>query len=81
MIDIDFNSIQWIFFSTTLCQKDGSESKLLIKENETKEECKKGIKTFLRFNGGHAWINSQLLFSLINKNDGDKEMGLEKKIE
>jgi hypothetical protein len=38
----------------------------------------KGIKIFLRFNGIMQGINSQLLFSLINKNDRQFEMGLEK---
>ena len=51
--------------------------KSLIKEMKRRRG-KKGIKTFLRFNGIMQGINSQLLFSLINKNDRQFEMGLEK---
>ena len=51
--------------------------KSMIKEMKRRRG-KKGIKTFLRFNGIMGGINSQLLFSLINKNDRYFEMGLEK---
>jgi hypothetical protein len=51
--------------------------KSMIKEMKRRRG-KKGIKTFLRFNGIIGRINSQLLFSLINKNDRHFEMGLEK---
>ena len=51
--------------------------KSLIKEMKRRRG-KKGIKTFLRFNGITEGINSQLLFSLTNKNDRHFEMGLEK---
>ena len=49
----------------------------LIKEMKRRRG-KKGIKTFLRFNGIREGINSQLLFSLLNKNDRYFEIGLEK---
>jgi hypothetical protein len=51
--------------------------KSMIKEMKRRRG-KKGIKAFLRFNGIIGRINSQLLFSLINKNDRHFEMGLEK---
>ena len=51
--------------------------KSLIKEMKRRRG-NKGIKIFLRFNGIMQGINSQLLFSLINKNDRQFEMGLEK---
>ncbi len=51
--------------------------KSMIKEMKRRRG-KKGIKTFLRFNGIMQGMNLQLLFSLINKNDRDFEMGLEK---
>ena len=51
--------------------------KSLIKEMKRRRG-KKGIKIFLRFDGIMERINSQLLFSLLNKNDRDFEMGLEK---
>ena len=51
--------------------------KSLIKEMKRRRG-KKGIKIFLRFDGVMERINSQLLFSLLNKNDRDFEMGLEK---
>ena len=51
--------------------------KSLIKEMKRRRG-KKGIKIFLRFNGIMEGINSQLLFSLLNKNDRNFEMGLEK---
>lgn len=51
--------------------------KSLIKEMKRRRG-KKGIKIFLRFDGIMERINSQLLFSLLNKNDRDFEIGLEK---
>jgi hypothetical protein len=51
--------------------------KSLIKEMKRRRG-KKGIKIFLRFDGIMERINSQLLFSLLNKNDRDFEMGIEK---
>jgi hypothetical protein len=51
--------------------------KSLIKEMKRRRG-NKGIKIFLRFNGIMQRLNSQLLFSLINKNDRQFEMGLEK---
>ncbi len=51
--------------------------KSLIKEMKRRRG-KKGIKIFLRFDGFMERINSQLLFSLLNKNDRDFEIGLEK---
>jgi hypothetical protein len=51
--------------------------KSLIKEMKRRRG-KKGIKTFLRFNGIREGINSQLLFTLLTKNDRHFEMGLEK---
>jgi hypothetical protein len=51
--------------------------KSLIKEMKRRRG-KKGIKIFLRFNGITEGINSQLLFSLLIKNNRHFEMGLEK---
>jgi hypothetical protein len=51
--------------------------KSLIKEMKRRRG-KKGIKIFLRFDGIMERISSQLLFSLLNKNDRDFEMGIEK---
>jgi hypothetical protein len=77
MIDIGFPIPFNESFFQLLTLEGWFRIKSLIKEMKRRRG-KKGIKTFLRFNGIMQGINSQLLFSLINKNDRQFEMGLEK---
>lgn len=77
MIDIGFPVPFNESFFQLLTLEGWFRIKSLIKEMKRRRG-KKGIKTFLRFNGIMQGINSQLLFSLINKNDRQFEMGLEK---
>ena len=77
MIDIGFPVPFNESFFQLLTLEGWFRIKSLIKEMKRRRG-KKGIKIFLRFNGIMQGINSQLLFSLINKNDRQFEMGLEK---
>jgi hypothetical protein len=77
MIEIGFPIPFDEFFFQVLTLEGWFRIKSMIKEMKRRRG-KKGIKTFLRFNGIIGGINSQLLFSLINKNDRHFEMGLEK---
>jgi hypothetical protein len=77
MIEIGFPILFDESFFQVLTLEGWFRIKSLIKEMKRRRG-KKGIKTFLRFNGIMEGINSQLLFSLTNKNDRHFEMGLEK---